>query len=108
MRNLHLRLGDEIEDWVEQLHQWGMQQRRQFWTVQNPLICMNEQEKAASCKTHPKVLAQMEATNEGNKWKMSETKVDIISTKQKFSVQGRADKSDEIFWKRQGRETCLG
>ena len=83
MRNLHWGLGDKMEDWVERLHQWGMQQRRQFRTVQNPLVRMNVREKAASHKTHPKVLAQMEATNKGNKRKMSETKVDILSTKRK-------------------------
>ena len=83
MRNLHWGLGDKMEDWVERLHQWGMQQRRQFRTVQNPLVRMNVREKAASRKTHPKVLAQMEATNKGNKRKMSETKVDILSTKRK-------------------------
>ncbi len=38
MTNLHWGLGDKMEDCVERLHQWGMQQRRQFWTVQNPLV----------------------------------------------------------------------
>ena len=70
-----------MEDSVERLHQWGMQQRQQFRTVQNPFVRMNAREKAASRKTHPKVLAQMEATNKGNKQKMSETKVDILLTK---------------------------
>jgi len=41
LRNLHWGLGDKMEDWVERLHQWGMQQRRQFRTVQNPLVRMN-------------------------------------------------------------------
>jgi hypothetical protein len=53
MRNLHWGLGDKMEDWVERLHQWGMQQRRQFRTVQNPLVRANAREKAASRKTHP-------------------------------------------------------
>jgi hypothetical protein len=31
-------LGDKMEDWVERLHQWGIQQRRHFRTVQIPLV----------------------------------------------------------------------
>ena len=90
-----------MEDWVEQLHQWGMQQRRQFRTVQNPLVCMNAREKAASRKTHPKVLAQMEATNKGNKRKMSETeiKVDILLTKQKCQRKEGQTRAMEYFEK---------
>jgi hypothetical protein len=84
MMNLHGGLGDKMEDWVERLHQWGMQQRRQFRGVLNPLVRAIAREKAASRKTHPKVLAQIDATNEGNKRKMSETKVDILLTKQKW------------------------
>jgi hypothetical protein len=30
MTHIHGELGDKMEDWVEQLHQWGMQQRRHF------------------------------------------------------------------------------
>jgi hypothetical protein len=97
MRNLHWGLGDKMEDWVERLHQWGMQQRRQFRTVQNPLVRMNAREKAASRKTHPKVLAQMEATNEGNKRKMSETKVDILSTKRKCQREEGRTRAMEYF-----------
>ncbi len=33
MENIPGGLGDKIEDWVERLHQWGMQQRRHFRTV---------------------------------------------------------------------------
>ncbi len=58
---------------------------------------MNAQEKAASCKTHPKVLAQMEATNEGNKRKMSETKVDILSTKRKCQREEGRSRAMEYF-----------
>ncbi len=36
---------DKMEDWVECLHQWGMQQRRQFWTVQDPLVRTLAREK---------------------------------------------------------------
>ncbi len=39
MKNIPGGLGDKMEDWVECLHQWGMQQHRRFCTVQNPLIC---------------------------------------------------------------------
>ncbi len=81
MTHLHWGLGDKMEDWVERLHQWGMQQPRQFQTVQNPLIRAMARERATSQKTHPEVLAQMDATNEGNKRKMSENKVDVLSTK---------------------------
>jgi hypothetical protein len=38
MKNIPGGLGDKMEDWVECLHQWGMQQRRRFCTVQNPLV----------------------------------------------------------------------
>jgi hypothetical protein len=74
-----------MEDWVECLHQWGMQQRRCFCTVQNPLVHAVAQEKAGSCNTHPDVLAQVEATDKGNKRKISEKKeVNILSIKQKW------------------------
>ena len=84
MKHLHWGLGDKMEDWVERLHQWGMQQRRRYRTVQNPLIRATAQEKATSRNTHPEVLAQLNATDEGNKRKMSEVKVDILSAKQKW------------------------
>ena len=58
---------------------------------------MNAREKAASRKTHPEVLAQMEATNEGNKRKMSETKVDILSTKRKCQRDEGRTRSMEYF-----------
>ena len=39
MKNIPGGLGNKMEDWVKRLHQWGMQQRRRFCTVQNPLVC---------------------------------------------------------------------
>ncbi len=74
-----------MEDWVERLHQWGMQQHRRICTVQNPIICAVAREKAGSRNTHPDVLAQVEATDKGNKKEISEKKdVDILSIKQKW------------------------
>jgi hypothetical protein len=61
-----------------------MQQRWRFHTVQNLLFCAMAGEKAGSCNTHLDVLAQVEVTDKGNKRKLSETKVDILSTKQKW------------------------
>jgi hypothetical protein len=72
MKNIPGGLGDKMEDWVECLHQWGMQQRRRFRTVQNPLVRAVAREKAGSRNTHPDVLAQVKATNKGNKRKLSE------------------------------------
>jgi hypothetical protein len=73
-----------MEDWVERLHQWGMQQRRRFCIVQDPLIRALAREKATSCNTHPDVLAQVDATDTGNKQKLSEKKADVILTRQKL------------------------
>jgi hypothetical protein len=84
MKNILVGLGDKMENWVEHLHQWGMQQRRQFRTVQDPLVCALAREKATSRNTHPDVLAQVDATNTGNKQKLSEKKADVISTRQKL------------------------
>ncbi len=85
MKNIPGGLGDKMENWVERLHQWGMQQRRRFCTVQNPLVHAVTQEKAGSCNTHPDVLAQVKATDEGNKRKISEKKeVNILLIKQKL------------------------
>jgi len=58
---------------------------------------MNAQEKAALRKTHPEVLAQMEATNKGNKRKMSKTKVDILSTKRKCQRKEGRTRAMEYF-----------
>ena len=69
VKNILVRLCDKMEDWVERLHQWGMQQRRQFRTVQDPLVHALAREKATSCNTHPDVLAQVDATDTGNKQK---------------------------------------
>ncbi len=70
MKNIPGGLGNKMEDWVECLHQWGMQQFRHFCTVKNSLICAVVQEKAGSCNTHLDVLAQVKATNKGNKRKV--------------------------------------
>ena len=47
MKNIPGGLGDKMEDWVERLHQWGMQQRWRFRTVQNPLVRAMAREKAS-------------------------------------------------------------
>jgi hypothetical protein len=97
MTHLHWGLGDKMEDWVERLHQWGIQQRRRFRTVQNPLVRATAREKATSRNTHPEVLAQMDATDAGNKWKMSEIKVDILSIKQKWQREEGQIRSIKYF-----------
>jgi hypothetical protein len=38
MKNIPGGLGDKMEDWVERLHQWGMQQRRRFAQSRIPLF----------------------------------------------------------------------
>jgi hypothetical protein len=76
-------MGDKMEDWVERLHQWGMQQRRRFRTVQNPLVRTTAQERETSCYNHPDVLAQVDATDARNKQILSGKKDDVISTKRK-------------------------
>jgi hypothetical protein len=73
-----------MEDWVERQHQWGMRQRRRFCNVQDPLVRALAREKATSCNTHPDVLAQVDATDTGNKQKLSEIKADVISTRRKL------------------------
>ncbi len=84
MTNIKGGLGDKMEDWVEQLHQTWMQMRQQFCTVQNPLVRALAREKANFCNAHPVVIANLEATNKRNKRKyVSETKVDVIGTRQK-------------------------
>jgi hypothetical protein len=72
MKNLPGGVEETMEDLVEHLHQWGMQQRRRFCTVQDPLVHALAREKATSCNMHPNVLAQVEATDVGNKQKLSE------------------------------------
>jgi hypothetical protein len=74
-------MGDKMEDWVERLHQWGMQQCWQFRTVQNPLVCATAQERATSRCNHPDVLAQVDATDARNKQILLGKKDDVISTK---------------------------
>jgi len=62
-------LVDKMEDWVERLHQTGMQMRQRFRTVQNPIVRATAREKVRSRNSHPDVIAKLEATNEGNKRK---------------------------------------
>ena len=69
-----------MEDWVERMHQWEMRQRRRFHTVQDPSICALARETASSCNMHPDLLAGVDATNEGNKQKLSERKADVLLT----------------------------
>ncbi len=72
-----------MEDWVERLHQWGIQMRRRFQTVQDPLVRAHAREKDSSCCNHPDVLAQVNATDAGNKRKLSKKKADLLSARQK-------------------------
>jgi hypothetical protein len=98
MKNIPGGLGDKMEDWVERLHQWGVQQRRRFRTVQNPLVRAMAQEKASYRNTHPDVLALVEATDEGNKRKLSENnEVDILSIKRKMQREEGRIKALEYF-----------
>ncbi len=75
MMNIKGGLGNKMEDWVERLHQTGMRTRQQFCTVQNPLVRALAQEKVNSCNAHSDVIA--------HKY-VSETKVDVIGTRQKW------------------------
>jgi hypothetical protein len=98
MKNIPGGLGDKMEDWVERLHQWGMQQRRRFRTVQNPLVRTMAREKASSRNTHLDVLAQVEATDEGNKRKLLENnEVDILLIKRKRQREEGRIKALEYF-----------
>jgi hypothetical protein len=81
MKKLPGGLGDKMEDWVERLHQWGIRMRRRFCTVQDPA---HAREKATSRNMHPNVLAQVEATDAGNKRKFSEKMADLLSSRQKW------------------------
>ncbi len=75
MKNLPGGLGDKMEDWVERLHQWGIRMRRHYRTVQDPLVRARSREKATSRNMHPNVLAQVEATDVGNKRIFSEKRL---------------------------------
>jgi hypothetical protein len=56
-----------------------------FCTVQDPLVRARAREKATSRNMHPNVLAQVDATDTGNKQKfMSDKKADVLSTRQKW------------------------
>ena len=82
MMNIKGGLGDEMEDWVEQLHQTGMRMRQRFCTVQNPLVQVLAGEKADSHNAHPDVIANLEAMSKRTKRKyVSEKKVDVIGTR---------------------------
>ncbi len=82
MQNIQGGLGDEMEDWVERLHQTWMRLRQCFCTVQNPAIRVNAREKASSRLSHPNVIAHTDATNLGNKRSFSVPKVeDTILTR---------------------------
>ncbi len=84
MMNIKGGLGDKMEDWVERLHQTGMRMRQQVCTVGNPLVRVIARVKTNSCNAHPDVIAHLEVTNKRNKCKfVSETKVDVIRTRQK-------------------------
>jgi hypothetical protein len=55
-------------------------------------------ENAGSRNTHPDVLAQVEATDEGNKRKISEKKeVDVLSIKQKWQLDKGRFKAINFF-----------
>ena len=94
MKNIPGGLGDKMEDWVERQHQWGMRQRRRF--VQDPLVRALAREKATSRNTHPDVLAQVDATDTGNKRKCSEKKADVISTRQNCSEMWGGSRQSNI------------
>ncbi len=84
MTNIKGGLGDKMEDWVKRLHRTRMRMRQQFFPVQTPLVWALAREKANSCNAHPDVIANLEVTNKRNKRKyVSETKVDVIGTRQK-------------------------
>ena len=97
MKNIPGGMGDKMEDWVERQHQWGMQQRRRFRTVQDPLVRALAREKATSRNTHPDVLAQVDATDTGNKRKLSEKKADVIINETKIAARCGAVPGNQIF-----------
>ena len=58
--------------------------RQRFRTVGNPLVWAIAREKTNSRNAHPDVIAHLDVTNKRNKQKfVSETKVDVIGTRQK-------------------------
>ena len=96
MKNIPGGLGDKMEDWVERQHQWGMQQRRRFRTVQDPLVRVLAREKATSRNTHPDVLAQVDATDTGNKQKMSEKRL-MLYPRDEIAARCGVVPGDQIF-----------
>lgn len=83
MEYLNRGLGEKMEDWVERLHQDGIRERRQFRSVNNPVIRMRAREKVHVRETHAAVIAFTTATNEGNKRNLSQTKDDSMLAQQK-------------------------
>ena len=65
--------------------------------MQDPLVRALAREKATSRNTHPDVLAQVDATDTGNKQKLSEKKADVISTRQKFHLDVGRFQAMEYF-----------
>jgi hypothetical protein len=96
MKNIPGGLDDKMEDWVERQHQWGMQQRRRFRTVQDPLVRVLAREKATSRNTHPDVLAQVDATDTGNKQKMSEKRL-MLYPRDEIAARCGVVPGDQIF-----------
>ncbi len=67
MRNIQGVLGDNMEDWVECLHQTEKRQHLRYCTVENPVVCSLAREKANSQNMHQDVIAQTDKINGGNK-----------------------------------------
>ena len=119
MSNIRGGLYDEMEDWIECLHQWGMQQHQCFCTVQNPLVRALVQARAGSHNTHPAVLAQVDATDKGNKQKLTEKKIAILLAKQKWQHKEgwfkasryvdniKEDKPGRRHYSAMGRSICM-
>jgi hypothetical protein len=54
MKNIPGEFGDKMEDWVERLHQCGMQMRRRSRTVQNPLVrALAREKREGRLSQHP-------------------------------------------------------
>ena len=83
MTNIRGGLGDEMEDWVERLHQDGKRKRLRFRTVQNPIAHAHAREKAHERNMHPDVISQTNKINEGNKRNLAESKTDLVETLRK-------------------------
>ena len=84
MKNILGGLGDKMEDCLGQAPASMGDATAQAILHCAPLVCAIAREKATSCNTHPDVLAQVDATDTGNKQKLSEKKTDVTSTIQKL------------------------